>query len=106
MRKKYLIGLVVLLLVCGLFFVRANMKGNEKIPVISTAELKAKIDAGEKLVMINPLSDLLFNEGYIPGSLNIPLDRITNVDNIGSLRLLGLPSDPTTLIVSYCLGPE
>jgi len=65
---------------------------------ISAQELKAKLDSGEKLLLINPLSDIEFNEANIPGSINISIDQITSSDK--------LPQDKTTLIITYCLGPK
>jgi len=72
--------------------------GAADFPVISTADLKAKLDAKEPLLLLNPLSDIEFNEGYIPGSVNIPLHTIGETDK--------LPADKNTLIVTYCLGPK
>lgn len=65
---------------------------------LSAQALKAKLDGGETIVVVNPLSDLEFNEGHIPGSVNIPLHLIPTTDQ--------LPSDKNTPIVTYCLGPK
>jgi rhodanese-related sulfurtransferase len=65
---------------------------------LTAQELKTKLDSGETVVLVNPLSDLEFNEGHVPGSINIPLHLIPNTDQ--------LPSDKTTPIVTYCLGPK
>jgi 3-mercaptopyruvate sulfurtransferase SseA len=67
-----------------------------EFPEITAEQLKAKMDAGEKLVLVNPLSDIEYNAGHIPGSVNIPLQNI--------LRTKKLPKDPNQLIVTYCLG--
>jgi len=42
--------------------------------------------------------DIEFNEGHIPGSVNIPLHRIATTDQ--------LPADKATPNVTYCLGPQ
>ena len=63
---------------------------------ISAEELKAKMDAGQEFMLLNPLSDIEFNEMHIPGSVNIPLHTIKTTDK--------LPKDRNTLIVIYCLG--
>ena len=68
------------------------------IPVINVDELKTKMDAGEKVYLLNPLADIIYNEGYIPGSVNIPMHQIADTDK--------LPKEKDTLIVSYCLGPK
>lgn len=67
-------------------------------PVISAQDLKAKMDAGEKIMVINPLSDIEFGQGHVPGSVNIPMYAIPTTDK--------LPADKDTLIVTYCLGPK
>jgi len=67
-------------------------------PEIKAPALKAKLDAGEKVFLLNPLSDIEFNQGYIPGSVNIPLHLLGTTDQ--------LPQDKNTLIITYCLGPK
>lgn len=65
-------------------------------PEITAKQLKAKIDAGEKLTLLNSLSDIEFKDKHIPGSINIPLQDIMIAEN--------LPKDKNQLIVTYCLG--
>ena len=65
-------------------------------PEITAEQLKAKLDAGEQLLLINPLSDIEFNDQHIPGSVNIPLQNILIDDS--------LPEDKNHLIITYCLG--
>lgn len=65
---------------------------------MSARQLKAKMDGGEPILLINPLSDIEFSEGHIPGSVNIPLHLIPGSDR--------LPADKSALIVTYCLGPK
>jgi hypothetical protein len=65
---------------------------------LSAQQLKAKMNKGGGIVVVNPLSDIEFNEGHIPGSVNIPLHQIAATDK--------LPPDKTTPIVTYCLGPK
>ena len=88
---------VVLLMLAGFLFLGNSVRA-DNFPVISAKELKAKMGSGEKLVLINPLSDIEFNEGHIPGSINIPLNTFMTTDR--------LPSDKGTLIITYCLGPK
>lgn len=47
------------------------------------------------MLLVNPLSDIEFNEGHIPGSINIPLHTIMRSDK--------LPENLDTPIVTYCL---
>jgi rhodanese-related sulfurtransferase len=65
-------------------------------PEISATELKSKMESGEKLLLINPLSDIEFSTKYIPGSVNIPLQYL--------LISKKLPKDKKHLIITYCLG--
>jgi rhodanese-related sulfurtransferase len=63
---------------------------------INAVELKSKIEAGEKLILINPLSKIEFDAKHIPGSVNIPLPDIRTTAK--------LPKDKNQLIITYCLG--
>ena len=63
------------------------------IAVISTNDLKAKIDAQENFLLINALSDIEFGMEHIPGSVNIPVGEIKTTDK--------LPVNKDTLIVFY-----
>ena len=65
---------------------------------LSARELKSKMDGADGVLVINPLSDLEFNEGHIPGSVNIPFHLIATSDQ--------LPADKDAPIVTYCLGPK
>ena len=67
-------------------------------PDLTAKELKAILDSNQKIILINPLSDIEFNEGHIPGSVNIPLHTIMRSDK--------LPENKDTLIVTYCLSPQ
>jgi rhodanese-related sulfurtransferase len=64
----------------------------------TAVELKQLIDSGQPLFLLNPLSEIEFNEGHIPGSVNIPTEDIPE-----SKRL---PKDKEMLIVTYCKGPK
>ncbi len=68
----------------------------KNFPEIKAEQLKAKMDAGEKLLLINPLSDIEFNDKHIPGSVNIALQSI--------LITKKLPEQKDQLIITYCLG--
>ena len=65
---------------------------------LSAQEVKAMMDSGETIFVLNPLSDIEFGEGHIPGSVNIPNHTIAATDQ--------LPADKSTPIVTYCLGPK
>ncbi len=63
----------------------------EEVRPISMEELTTMLDSGEKIMLLNPETELLFNEGHIPGSVNIPLKELSGTD--------ALPADRETVIV-------
>lgn len=65
---------------------------------LTATELKAILDSKQDVVLVNPLSDIEFNEGHIPGSVNIPLHTIMGSDK--------LPENENTLVVTYCLSKK
>jgi hypothetical protein len=101
LRQRFCSALVAVtaaafLLLGSVLFVGAV--GAAQFRDLSAQDLKAKLDGGEPLLLINPLSDIEFNEAHIPGSVNIPVHTV-----VGSDRL---PADKATPIVTYCLGPK
>ncbi|MGD9007208.1 MAG: rhodanese-like domain-containing protein [Desulfobacteraceae bacterium] len=64
----------------------------------TAVELKQLMDSGRPVFLLNPLSEIEFNEGHIPGSVNIPNEEI--------LRSKRLPKNKEMLIVTYCKGPK
>ena len=95
MRKKTLQWLATIAFVAAACIV-ADYSAAETFPEIKAEQLKERLDAGEELMMINPLSKIEFEDKHIPGSVNIPLQNILVSDN--------LPADKGHLIVTYCLG--
>ena len=63
---------------------------------ISTTELKAMLDQGEKLTLVNVLPRIVHDGRFIKGSVNIPVGRIRTSSE--------MPKDKTKPIVFYCLG--
>ena len=49
---------------------------------LTAPELKAMLDSNRKIFLINPLRDIEFSEGHIPGSVNIPLHTILRSDKL------------------------
>jgi hypothetical protein len=96
MRRKASNGWALLVLAACLAFAADIFAAD--FPEITAKNLKARLDAGEKIFLLNPLSDIEFNEGFIPGSVNIPVSTIATTDK--------LPADKGALIVTYCLGPK
>ena len=91
MRKTISLWPSLLIIVLLLLFVPSIWAAD--FQVISTSELKSKLDAKEKFLLVNSLSDIEFNLEHIPGSVNIPVGEIQTTDK--------LPQDKETLIVFY-----
>lgn len=64
----------------------------------SAQQLKRLIDSGKPIFLLNPLSEIEFNEAHIPGSVNISAERIMKSEK--------LPKDKDMLIITYCKGPK
>lgn len=91
MMKRVSLWPMLLIVVSFLFFTPSIWAAD--FQVISTAELKSKLDAKEKLLLVNALSDIEFSLEHIPGSVNIPVGEIQTTDK--------LPADKEMLIVFY-----
>ncbi len=65
---------------------------------LSAQRLKQLLDSGKPIFLLNPLSEIEFNEAHIPGSSNIPAEEI--------LTTKKLPQSKDALIVTYCKGPK
>jgi len=95
--KRWLAAAATLLLP-GMLWAQAPVLP-EGVREIGTEELKQKIDAGEKLVLINSLSALEFTQSKIKGSVNIPYGHLRDGED-------KLPPDQGATLVFYCLGPK
>ena len=95
-RRKVFIITLFFVILAGLFLCSITVAASFK--TLTAKDLKNKQDSGQTVFLLNPLSDLEFNEQYIPGSVNVPLHTIANTTL--------LPDDKNTLIVTYCLGPK
>jgi hypothetical protein len=69
--------------------------GGPEPPVITPAELKAQLDQGEPVVIVDGRSPADFAQGHVQGALSIPAGEISE-------RYQELPKDK--LIVVYCSG--
>ncbi len=79
---------------CISFFVLAvSTTAFAKWSEISTADLKAKMDGGN-IIVINPLSPIEFNNLHIKGSVNISSPEFETK----------LPADKSAPLAFYCLG--
>lgn len=66
---------------------------------ITRDELKERIDTGEPLFLVEVLRPQRFEEGHLPGAINIPLDRVEEL----AAQLL---PDKDADVVTYCSSAE
>jgi len=98
MRYRHCLATAFLCTLFSLFSLFATTAIAADIPVITTEELKKKLDAKEPLVLADALSSIEHKEKTIQGSVNIPSSKVKGNSN--------LPADKKTLLVFYCLGPK
>ena len=65
------------------------------VVTIDRAELKAKLDRGEALTLVEALPEPYYRKAHLPGALNLPHDE---VDELAPALL----PDKATEIVVYC----
>lgn len=66
---------------------------------ISREEIKARLDTGEPITLVEALPPKYFDHAHLPGAINIPHDRVRE------LAPTLLP-DREALIAVYCAGTE
>ena len=99
---KHSAGLVTGLLLVALAVSPALVQAAEFEPginLINTAEVKAKLDAGEAIFLINTLSPIEIRDKTIPGSLGMPYEHIRD-------GKVDLPEAKDAMLVFYCKGPK
>ena len=69
------------------------------INVISTEELKTRLDQGGRFEFWNVLTDEYFNGEFIPGSRRVPLDQVGREVSASNLA-------KDSEIITYCAGPK
>ena len=62
---------------------------------ITRGELKAKLDRGEQVVLVETLGPRYYEDAHLPGAINIPH---TEVDDLAPSLL----PDKTAQVVVYC----
>jgi rhodanese-related sulfurtransferase len=62
---------------------------------ITREQLKAKLDRGEDIVLVEALPPMYYEDAHLPGALNVPHDR---VDELASALL----SNKSREVVVYC----
>jgi rhodanese-related sulfurtransferase len=69
------------------------------VPEISCDELRAKIETGERLIIVDALPPMSYAHSHLPGAINLPPTR---VDASVAKQL----PDRHAEIVVYCANPE
>lgn len=69
------------------------------VPEIGCDELRAKMDNGERLIIVDALPPMSYAHSHLPGAINLPPTR---VDASVAKRL----PDRHAEIVVYCANPE
>ena len=108
LKKIFIIGSIVVLLLISLRFVYANIAANNnddgfifKLPNeagyydITTDQLKVRIDdkSDTNFIIVDIRDDASYDAGHIPGAINIPLNEL-------GYRVFGL--DKTKDMIVYC----
>ena len=65
---------------------------------ITREELKAKMDRGEKFVLVDALSAKHYDSSHLPGAVNLPYEFVDEAETV-------LP-DKAAEIVVYCMNPD
>ena len=68
------------------------------VKTISRDELKAKIDQGDRFLLVETLPATAYHHAHIPGAINLP------PDDISQLAPTLLPDKAADIIV-YCASP-
>jgi len=65
------------------------------VATITRDELKAKLDRGDRLIIVEALPPMYYEEAHLPGALNLPHDQVDEL----APRLI--PSKASEVVV-YC----
>jgi rhodanese-related sulfurtransferase len=70
------------------------------LPTVTAEELLAKIERGEKLVLVDALAPMAYAHSHLPGAINLPPADLS--PEIVARRI----PDRSTQIVVYCANPN
>ncbi len=90
-------GLIALALVAAVAFLSRLAARLRQGPLVSVEMLKARLDAGDDLLLLDvrPAADFVGEQGHIPGAINIPLEYLPG-------RIDTLPADLERPIALVC----
>jgi rhodanese-related sulfurtransferase len=69
------------------------------LPQISRDELQGKVEAGDRLVIVDALAPMSFARSHLPGAINLPLEW---VDDRGPRKIPDLDME----VVVYCVDAD
>jgi len=95
LRIILLLAAMALLASCGGVKGEATPTGTPEAPLITTDELKAQIDAGSNIIVVDCRSENYYEESHIPEAINIPLRDMLDSD------LNPLPPEEIDLLFGY-----
>ena len=101
MGIRILLGTLLVMLVTCLLGHPSHPSAVAGIPeegllIISTADLRAKLEGGEEIALINVMPKIIHDAFHIHGSVNIPLGQLKTSPK--------MPKDKDKLLVFYCMG--
>jgi len=93
---KKILGLALLVLLLSI-----EASAMERFDIVTTSQMKQMLDdrAARKtdFIIVNTLDEIIFKHSSIPGSINIPWSRVTELGH-------RLGKDKDKLIILYCMG--
>ncbi|HIJ78700.1 MAG: rhodanese-like domain-containing protein [Desulfobulbaceae bacterium] len=92
-RQLIIISLMTILLSSQSSFL---LGAEEQYQTITAPEVKHRIQGSSPGVLIHVLSRLEYEAQHIPGSINIPIDKLATSDQ--------LPPAKDTPLIFYCMG--
>ena len=95
MRKIAIIFAIVLLAFVSMPHLAWSQ--GAQFPAISADDLKAKLDAGSKVFLVDARSRDEYDQGHLPGALSVPPEAFNYLPGY-------LPQSKAYLIVIYCRG--
>ncbi|MCK4911175.1 MAG: rhodanese-like domain-containing protein [Thermodesulfovibrionales bacterium] len=95
MRKISLLFAMVLLAM--LMVPQAARTQGAQFPVVSADDLKAEMDSGKKVFIVDARNRDEYNKGHLPGALSVPPEAFNYLPGY-------LPQNKSYPIVIYCRG--
>ncbi len=95
MRHVFMLFMIVLML--ALVLPAFAQPVADQFPVISADALKAELDSGKKVFLVDARSKGEYAKGHLPGAINIPPDAYRSMVEY-------LPKDKGFPLVIYCRG--